>query len=141
MGGSRVCYKIFTTFVTKKKLLQKTRSNKRRPGFAGFRYPLITVELPAIPQQRFAPFQSLPQKKVWQLLRRSIAACELTKIAFAIFPFGSCVHFPTVLISTSGLHAKKKSGSYCGAAQLLANLLKLLSQFSPSGRAFTFPPF
>ena len=129
MGGSRVCYKIFTTFVTKKKLLQKTRSNKRRPGFAGFRYPLITVELPAIPQQRFAPFQSLPQKKVWQLLRRSIAACELTKIAFAIFPFGSCVHFPTVLISIPVFAQKKSLAATAGNLHCLASLLKLLSQF------------
>ena len=53
----------FTTCVTSKKLLQKTRRNNPRSGFPGFRYSLITVELPAIPQQRFAPFQSLPQKK------------------------------------------------------------------------------
>ena len=41
--------KSFSRFTTK----------TRRSGFTGFRYSLITVELPAIPQQRFAPFQSL----------------------------------------------------------------------------------
>ena len=125
----------FTTCVTSKKLLQKTRRNNPRSGFPGFRYPLITVELPAIrncqqsPSNASRPSNPSRKKKsgsyCWQLTLPS----ESVKIAIAILPLGTQPHFPAVLISITVFAQKKSLAATAGNFRCLASLLKLLSQF------------
>ena len=130
----------FTTCVTSKKLLQKTRRNNPRSGFPGFRYPLITVELPAIrncqqsPSNASRPSNPSRKKNVRQLpslcfhnlisFQRSFHSLKLTSHRS---DFYSC------------LRAKKKSGSYCWQLTLPSESVKIAVAILPLGTQPHFP--
>ena len=114
-------------------------------------------ELPAIPQQRFAPFQSLPQKKcptatviVFSQLNKFSTLISFTKTYFSTQLLGDSLKLLSQFSPSGGSRrCFRNSTSFltltpfsktCFATQLLGDSLKLLSQFSPSGRSLTFPP-